>query len=161
MTVSPVSSSGAAATTAPPSTATSLSAVDSSTFLKLLVAQLKYQDPMNPAQGTEFLAQTAQFTMVEKLNALAQQSSDALASSRVVEATQMLGCTVSYTDSTGTTVSGVVSGTKLLASGPVLEVGGTDVALSAVLSVKSPVATPSTVNVPAPPAAGTSGSTTA
>jgi flagellar basal-body rod modification protein FlgD len=157
MTVSPVSSSGAGATTAPPSTATSLSAVDSSTFLKLLVAQLKYQDPMNPAQGTEFLAQTAQFTMVEKLNALAQQSSDALASSRVVEATQMLGCTVSYTDSTGTTVSGVVSGTKLLASGPVLEVGGTDVALSAVLSVKSP----SAVTVPATPAAGTSGSTTA
>lgn len=157
MTVSPVSSSGTSATSSTTSGATSLSAVDSSTFLKLLVAQLKYQDPMNPAQGTEFLAQTAQFTMVEKLNALAQQSSDALASSRVVEATQMLGCTVSYTDSKGVTTSGVVSGTKLLASGPVLEVGGTDVALSAVLSVKSP----STAVVPATPAAGTSGSTTA
>jgi flagellar basal-body rod modification protein FlgD len=156
MTVNPVSSSGAAGTTLPSSATTSLSSVDSSTFLKLLVAQLKYQDPMNPAQGTEFLAQTAQFTMVEKLNALAQQSSDALASSRVVEATQMLGCTVSYTDSKGAPASGVVSGTKLLASGPVLEVGGTDVALSAVLSVKAP----STVNVPATPAAGTSGSPT-
>jgi len=155
MTVNPVSSSGAAATALPQS-ATSLSSVDSSTFLKLLVAQLKYQDPMNPAQGTEFLAQTAQFTMVEKLNALTQQSSDALASSRVVEATQMLGCTVSYTDSTGATATGVVSGTKLLASGPVLEVGGTDVALSAVLSVKAP----SSVTVPATPAAGTPGSTT-
>lgn len=156
MPVNPVSSSGAAATALPSSATTSLSTVDSSTFLKLLVAQLKYQDPMNPAQGTEFLAQTAQFTMVEKLNALTQQSSDALASSRVVEATQMLGCTVSYTDSKGATATGVVSGTKLLASGPVLEVGGTDVALSAVLSVKSP----SPATVPATPAAGTSGSTT-
>ena len=36
-------------------------------FLKLLVAQLRYQDPMNPADGTEFISQTAQFTVVERL----------------------------------------------------------------------------------------------
>ena len=40
---------------------------DQDTFLKLLVAQLKYQDPSNPADSTQFLAQTAQFTQVEKL----------------------------------------------------------------------------------------------
>jgi flagellar basal-body rod modification protein FlgD len=34
-------------------------------FLQLLVAQLKYQDPSTPADSREFLAQTAQFTMVE------------------------------------------------------------------------------------------------
>ena len=32
---------------------------DKDTFLKLLVAQLKYQDPSNPADSTQFLAQTA------------------------------------------------------------------------------------------------------
>ena len=41
------------------------------TFLTLLVAQLKYQDPMNPADSTEFLSQTAQFTQVEKLGQIA------------------------------------------------------------------------------------------
>ena len=36
-------------------------------FLKLLVAQMKYQDPANPASSSEFMAQTATFTQVEKL----------------------------------------------------------------------------------------------
>jgi len=36
-------------------------------FLKLLVAQLKYQNPMEPVDSSQFMAQTAQFTMAEKL----------------------------------------------------------------------------------------------
>ena len=45
--------------------------LDQDTFLKLLVAQMKYQDPSNPADATQFLTQTAQFTQVEKLGAIA------------------------------------------------------------------------------------------
>ena len=40
-------------------------------FLQLLVAQLKYQDPMSPSDSSEFLSQTAQFTQVEKLEEIA------------------------------------------------------------------------------------------
>jgi len=36
-------------------------------FLKLLVAQLRFQDPMNPLEGTDFAAQLAQFSQVEEL----------------------------------------------------------------------------------------------
>ena len=35
-------------------------------FLKLLVAQIKNQDPLNPADGTQFVAQLAQFTQLEQ-----------------------------------------------------------------------------------------------
>lgn len=40
---------------------------DKEDFLKLLVAQMRYQDPLSPLQGTEFAAQLAQFSSVEEL----------------------------------------------------------------------------------------------
>lgn len=45
-------------------------ATDKDTFLKLLVAQLTHQDPLNPVEDKEFIAQLAQFTQVEELQNL-------------------------------------------------------------------------------------------
>ncbi|MDP5308773.1 flagellar hook capping FlgD N-terminal domain-containing protein [Paracoccus spongiarum] len=53
----------AAATTA---TATAGSNADFNTFLKMLTAQLKNQDPLNPMEGTEFAVQLATFSGVEQ-----------------------------------------------------------------------------------------------
>ncbi len=39
-------------------------------FLQLLVAQLRNQDPMNPTDGTQFVAQLAQFSSLEQLISL-------------------------------------------------------------------------------------------
>ncbi|MCT4596352.1 MAG: hypothetical protein N4A50_00530 [Vallitalea sp.] len=51
--------------------------LDKDTFLNLLVTQMRYQDPLNPTQDKEFLAQMAQFTALEQmknLNTSAQMS---------------------------------------------------------------------------------------
>ena len=40
--------------------------VDQNMFLKLLVAQLQHQDPLNPADGLQFVTQLAQFTTLEQ-----------------------------------------------------------------------------------------------
>lgn len=41
--------------------------VNKDDFLKLLVAQIKNQNPLNPADGIEFLSQLAQFSQLEQL----------------------------------------------------------------------------------------------
>lgn len=43
------------------------------TFLQLLVAQIRHQNPLNPADGAEFLAQLAQFTELEQSMAIRQE----------------------------------------------------------------------------------------
>ena len=40
-------------------------------FLKLFVAQLQHQDPMNPMQDTEFMGQMASFSTLEQVTNLA------------------------------------------------------------------------------------------
>jgi len=47
--------------------------LDREAFLKMLVAQLNNQDPMNPQEGHEFAAQLAQFSTVEQLQSLNKQ----------------------------------------------------------------------------------------
>ncbi len=72
------------------------------TFLKLLVAQMKYQDPMNPTDSSQFLAQTAQFTQVETLNNIATDIKAQTAANEVLEASSMIGKNVSVSTQSGT-----------------------------------------------------------
>ncbi len=46
---------------------TAKSSVDKDSFLQLLVAQMKYQDPLEPTSNTEYISQYAQFTQVEEM----------------------------------------------------------------------------------------------
>jgi flagellar basal-body rod modification protein FlgD len=105
------------------------------TFLKLLVAQMKYQNPMNPTDGTQFLSQTAQFSEVEKLTDLVNQNATLLSTDAVVGVTSLLGRTVTWSATDGTDHSGVVSGAKFGTSGAVLRVGDEDVPLDLVKEV--------------------------
>lgn len=55
---------------------------DKTAFLKLLVAQIRNQDPLNPADGVQFLSQLVQFSQVEQLieiRAAAEQIRDVIA----------------------------------------------------------------------------------
>jgi flagellar basal-body rod modification protein FlgD len=47
-------------------TVPSTSVANQSVFMQLLIAQLKHQDPENPADGTQFVTQLAQFTTLEQ-----------------------------------------------------------------------------------------------
>jgi flagellar basal-body rod modification protein FlgD len=105
-------------------------------FLKLLVAQLQYQNPMEPVDSSQFMAQTAQFSMVEKLEAMAAQTDALVAGEASQRAAGLLGRQITYLDDSGASQTGVVTGTRLGSDGPVLLLGDTtEVPLSGVREV--------------------------
>src|SRR3954451_15701451 len=81
----------AAAGAPTPSSPTSTNAMNKDTFLKLLVAQLKYQNPMSPTDSTQFLQQTATFTQVENLQDILTKTTEVLAAQQNNQATNILG----------------------------------------------------------------------
>lgn len=122
--------------TGPSTTSTeSTNGMDKDTFLQLLVAQLRYQDPMNPTDSTQFLAQSAQFTALEKMEAVAEQTKQAVAAQMAFGASSLVGRAVTYVDANGKTVTGAVDAVQFKTDGPVLTVGDDEVALGAVQTV--------------------------
>ena len=66
-TLTPISGLTAAASAPAGTPSTSASNLtNENTFLQLLIAQLKNQDPENPADGTQFVTQLAQFTTLQE-----------------------------------------------------------------------------------------------
>src|SRR3712207_4973685 len=133
------------------------SELDKDAFLQLLVAQMKYQNPMSPTDPQQFMAQTAQFTMVEKLEELAKSQADLGAWQRAIAGEGMIGHSVTGVGPTGTTLTGVVTGVKLTPSGPQLELAGGGVLdvtkVDRVTAATATAAAPGTTTTTAPPAA--------
>jgi flagellar basal-body rod modification protein FlgD len=135
-TIDPTSAMPASLAAAPATREASAN-LDKDAFLKLLVAQLKYQDPLNPADGAEFMAQTAQLQMVEKLEELSEQNAELLASQRTMAGSGLIGRAVIYAGPDGFDTTGTVDGVRLTIDGPVLRVGATDVPLGSVKEVRA------------------------
>lgn len=95
-------------------TANSNSVLGKEDFMGLLIAQLKYQDPMNPMEGTEFSAQLAQFSSLEQLMNL----NDSMTSS--VDANYYL------TQSINNTMIASLVGNDVKVTGDKLSVSGQD-----------------------------------
>lgn len=133
----PVGTVGVAETSKTDLAAEAFSNLDENVFLKLLVAQMKYQDPTNPTDPAQFLTQTAQFTVVEKLSELSDLNRKVLDASNAQSATSMLGRTVTYTDASGASRSGVVTATSFGSQVPSLTVGGVTVELDKVTAVRT------------------------
>lgn len=111
-------------------------------FLKLLITQLKNQDPLSPLDDKEFIAQQAQFTQVEQmtnLNANFQKFMDSFNDPRT-QAVSYLGTEVevSSDDPEVGSFSGTVKEVRFKDGVPLLVVEGAEVPLDKVLGVKIP-----------------------
>jgi flagellar basal-body rod modification protein FlgD len=73
MEITNVSAGSQAATSETPAAQGNTALANKETFLQLLVAQIKNQDPLQPMDGVQFLSQLAQFSELEQLIGIRQQ----------------------------------------------------------------------------------------
>ena len=77
----------AASTPTPAATDPTAALANEDTFLQLLVAQIKNQDPTNPTDSVTFLTQLAQFSQLEQLIGIRQELQPASSTGTTTPAT--------------------------------------------------------------------------
>lgn len=110
MYVSPTSTAAQAQSTAQGSAAS----IDYNTFLKLLVAEMKNQDPTNPMDATQYVAQLASFSQVEQSVQINQKLESLIQASALQQTDKLIGYRITSAD--GAT-SGIVKEVKLYSDG--------------------------------------------
>lgn len=118
--------------------------LDQDMFLKLMLEQLKYQDPLNPMSNQDFLAQQAQFTQLEQLT---QLNETIAANNGLTQGMDLIGkeVTLMDPDDTTKTITGVVEEAVFYQNGCAVKVNGKEYPAGLILSAKEPsAATPET-----------------
>ena len=100
-------------------------------FFKLFLAQLKNQDPTKPMDDKEFIAQLAQFSLIDTM----QQVQKALGGTQLAQSSAMIGKHVLAVDTTGNPVDGVVDRVVQDEKGILLMVGTQVIEPAKVVSV--------------------------
>ena len=95
-------------------------------FLKLFVAQLQHQDPMNPMNDSDFMGQMASFSSLEQISNLAAANNQMAANLSSTSAIGLIGRTVSYVDANDEIHTGVVEKVTTAGGSPSLTVAGVD-----------------------------------
>lgn len=127
---------------APPSAAgASSNALGLQDFMKVLLTQLTFQDPLKPMDNQAFMAQMAQFTALDQSQQLNGRMQQLLENQAALQSIGLLGRTVDVL-ANGTRSTGTVSAMALQGDAPLLTVtlpGGAllnDIALSQLISVR-------------------------
>ncbi len=131
------------ATTASASKSTGTTNLTMDDFFTLMVAQMSNQDMYNTVDNTEFMAQMAQFSMVQALADLNSMSQTAYSVNLVGKE-----ATVAYSDDNGELISvtGIVDGVNLFNGDAEVVINGTPYALSSVMKVGAPAQSGTTVD---------------
>ena len=104
-------------------------------FLKLLVSQLKNQDPMNPVDDKDFMGQMAQFTSVEQLTNMASAIDRMSTAGQSTQAIALIGTTVSWEKEDKTTGEGVAQSVSFVDGQIKIKVGDTEITPGDIASV--------------------------
>ena len=93
-------------------------------FLQLMMDQLKDQNPLSPADPTQYVSELASFSSLEQEMQVATNSQTASTEQASSEAVNLIGHSVTYTDpTTGAPTTGTVASVQFTSSGPTLTIG--------------------------------------
>lgn len=109
---------------------------DKDMFLKLLVAQLKYQNPAKPTDQTEFMNQAATLANVEQTQAMSEAVAQSASWQRSLAASSLVGKQVTAIAADGSTVTGVVQRAALTSTTASVVIDGQSVPLAGVTSIE-------------------------
>ena len=90
-------------------------------FLRILLTQLSYQDPLKPMDNQQFMAQMAQFTALEQTQRLNEQVGRLLLNQAALQSVGLIGRSVEVAEGQGT-VAGVVASLSLHGDSPLVTV---------------------------------------
>jgi flagellar basal-body rod modification protein FlgD len=88
-------------------------------FLKILLTQLTYQDPLKPMDNQEFLAQMAQFTALQQTQAMSARMDQLASTQSSLQSVGLLNRTVDVSTDAGV-VSGTVTALSMIRDTPQL-----------------------------------------
>lgn len=134
-----------------------LGGMDSEGFLTLLVAQLRYQSPMEPQDPGDLMTQTAALAQLDATQQLLQIQQRNMGLQQAVAATNLLGTEVTGIGPDGSPVSGTVDSIRYTPAGPALTVAGVEVGLGSVTEVRNGTTTPIAGATPPPGSADDAG----
>lgn len=123
-------------TTATPSNTSTTGKDD---FMKLLVTQMRNQNPLEPVKDAEFLAQLSQFSTLEGVQQLNKSFAEMLTLQQLTQGANLVGKTITYEKTPGGTLptKGVVDSVKVENGGLQLQVEGQAVALSQLRGIEA------------------------
>jgi flagellar basal-body rod modification protein FlgD len=116
-------------------TARKLNELDIDDFLKLMISELQNQDPLNPMDNKDMLAQIGQIREIGSNDKLTQTLDTVLRGQNFSSATNLIGKTVKGLDNTGANVSGVVDRVTVADGVNTLHVGDSKMKLSNVAEI--------------------------
>lgn len=105
-------------------------------FLKILLAQMRNQDPLNPADGTAMIAQLAQFSSLEQMQNLNSKIDQLLEVQLLGELSGLVGKVVSFQGENDEVYEGTVQSLIWSGNRSQLRINDTLVPLGRVLEVK-------------------------
>ncbi|WP_062307953.1 flagellar hook capping FlgD N-terminal domain-containing protein [Alicyclobacillus sendaiensis] len=134
--------SGATSGSSSPTSPSGWNSLNENDFLQLLVTQLQNQDPLNPVDNTQMLAQLAQFSALEEMTQVAETDAQIQSAVQSLEsemsllmAHSLIGASVTVQDANGNRVQGTVSSVTMSQGTPQVVVNGTSYPLTQVVGM--------------------------